>query len=233
MTTLMWWMFQLVFADSMDTLQRASDANTSVEQREEAFAEIVRSGSTEIQYLIDVASDTTQSTRLRWVAIRALGQIKGPQAEAVLMKTLKDPEPAIRTATVSALGDFGKVEYTTLIGRFLKDDAVIVRVAAAESLGKLANPAAISMLETALSDPSNQYRGASLWVRAHYTVALGNIGDVKAYPVLLSCLSDGDPRVVQSAVVALEKIAGFSLGDGRSSIEEVEAWSRWVQNQLR
>lgn len=233
MTTLMWWMCQLVFADSMDTLKRASDSNTAVEQREEAFAEVVRSGSTEIQYLIDVASDVSQSTRLRWVAIRALGQIKGPQAETVLMKTLKDPEPAIRTATVSALGDFGKTEYTALIGRFLKDDAVIVRVAAAESLGKLADPAAISMLETALSDPSNQYRGASLWVRAHYTVALGNIGDPKAYPVLLSCLSDGDPRVVQSAVIALEKIAGFSLGDGRSSLEEVEAWSRWVQNQLR
>jgi hypothetical protein len=31
----------------------------------------------------------------------------------------------------------------------------------------------------------------------------------------------------------LEKIAGFSLGDGRSDSEEVEAWSRWVQNQIR
>ena len=51
--------------------------------------------------------------------------------------------------------------------------------------------------------------------------------------VLLKCLTDGDDRVVQSAVVALEKIAGFSLGDGRSSAEEVEAWSRWIQNQLR
>ena len=49
---------------------------------------------------------------------------------------------------------------------------------------------------------------------------------------LLKCLTDGDARVVQSAVVALEKIAGFSLGDGRSA-EEVEAWSRWIQNQLR
>lgn len=233
MTVLMWLMLSVVKAESMQTLVLASDSNSTVEAREAAFAEIVRSGSTEIQYLIDVAGDTTQSTRLRWVAIRALGQIRGPQAETVLIKTLNDPEPAIRTATVSALGDFGKVEYTALIGRFLKDDAVIVRVAAAESLGKLGDAKAIAMLEAALDDPSNQYRGASLWVRAHYTMALGNIGDAKAYPVLLECLADGDTRVVQSAVVSLEKIAGFSLGDGRSSTEEVEAWSRWVQNQLK
>ena len=233
MTVLMWLMLSVVKADSMQTLVVASDSNSTVEVREAAFAEIVRSGSTDIQYLLDVASDTTQSTRLRWVAIRALGQIRGPQAETVLIKALNDPEPAIRTATVSALGDFGKTEYTALIGRFLTDDAVIVRVAAAESLGKLGDVKAIAMLESALNDPSNQYRGASLWVRAHYTMALGNIGDAKAYPVLLKCLADGDARVVQSAVVSLEKIAGFSLGDGRSSTEEVEAWSRWVQNQLK
>lgn len=233
MTMWMWLVCQLASADSMQNLAVASDGNSTVEQREEAFAEIVRSGSTEIQYLLDVAGDKTQSTRLRWVAIRALGQIRGPQAEEVLMKTLKDPEPAIRTAAVSALGDLGKTEYTKLIGRFLQDDAVIVRVAAAEALGKLADVKAIPLLESALVDPSNQYRGASLWVRAHYTVALGNIGDAKAYPALLKCLADGDPRVVQSAVVALEKIAGFSLGDGRSDSEEVEAWSRWVQNQIR
>ena len=82
------------------------------------------------------------------------------------MKTLKDPEPAIRTAAVSALGDFGQKKHTMLIGRFLKDDAVIVRVAAAESLGKIGDAKAISMLEAALDDPSNQYRGSSLWVRA-------------------------------------------------------------------
>ena len=233
MAVLMWLMFGVAMADSMQNLILASDSNSTVEVREAAFADIVRSGATEIQYLLDVARDTSQSTRLRWVAIRALGQIRGPQAEDALIKILKDPEPAIRTAAVSALGDFGHTKHTMLIGRFLKDEAVIVRVAAAESLGKIGDVSSIAMLESALNDPSNQYRGAYLWVRAHYTIALGNIGDAKAYPVLLKCLTDGDARVVQSAVIALEKIAGFSLGDGRSSVEEVEAWSRWLQNQLR
>jgi hypothetical protein len=28
-------------------------------------------------------------------------------------------------------------------------------------------------------------------------------------------------------------IAGFSFGDGRSTEQEIEAWSRWLQNQLK
>ena len=233
MISLLFWFAKTVWADGTQNLLAASDPKNPVEIREQAFTDMVKNGSVEIQYLVTASLDTTQSTRIRWVAIRALGQIKGPQAQDVLMKVLHDPEPAIRTAAVSALGDFGKVEYVALIGRFLKDDAVIVRVAAAESLGKLKDPKAVTLLEQALKDPSNQYRGTSLWVRAHFVLALGAIQDKSAYPALLRCLSDADPRVVSSAVTALEQIAGFSLGDGRSELQEVEAWSRWVQNQIR
>ena len=91
MAVLMWLIFGVAIADSMQNLVLASDSNSTVEVREAAFADIVRSGATEIQYLLDVAKDTSQSTRLRWVAIRALGQIRGLQAEDALMKTLKDP----------------------------------------------------------------------------------------------------------------------------------------------
>jgi len=232
---MMVWMMlcQLAFGDAMQNVLLASDNNTSVEEREAAFAEVVRDGATEIQYLLDISVDVKQSTRVRWVAIRALGEIRGPQAQEVLMVTLRDPQPAIRTATVSALGDLGNGQNVALVGRFLEDDAVIVRVAAAESLGKLKDPKSIPLLERALKDPKNEYRGASLWVRAHYVMALGEIGDSSAYPILLQCLSDGDTRVVENTIPALEKIAGFSLGDGRSSAQEVEAWMIWVQNQLR
>lgn len=229
-----WMLFcQLAIGDSMQNVLLASDSNMSVEQREAAFAEMVQDGATEIQYLLDISVDTTQSTRVRWVAIRALGEIRGPQAQEVLMVTLRDPQPAIRTASVSALGDLGDVKNVALVGRLLEDDAVIVRVAAAEALGKLKDSKSIPLLERALKDPRNEYRGASLWVRAHYVMALGEIGDASAYPILLQCLSDEDARVVESTVPALEKIAGFSLGDGRSSDQEIGAWMRWVQNQIR
>ena len=78
MAVLMWLMFGVAMADSMQKFTIvASDSNSTVDVREAAFADIVRSGATEIQYLLDVAGDSEQSTRLRWVAIRALGQIRG------------------------------------------------------------------------------------------------------------------------------------------------------------
>lgn len=231
MLTLLW--IAVGWAVSLDDLKQAADANVSVVERESAFARVVANGSTEIQYLLDIVADTEQSTRVRWVAIRALGQIKGPAAQSALLSTLNDPEPAIRTAAVSALGDLGNSQHVKVIGQFLKDPAVIVRVAAAESLGKLRNPTAIELLSAALDDKSNQYRGSSLWVRSHFVLAMGNIGSSQAYPTLLRCLSDGDTRVVQSAVRALELIAGFTLSEGRTAEQEVEAWSRWVQNQIR
>lgn len=226
-------LIQTAFGDAMQDLLLASDSNGSVEAREQAFDAVVRQGNTEIQYLLDISENAEQSTRLRWVAIRALGQIKGPQAEQVLLRLVKNSEPAIRTAAASALGDLGNQSHLALVGSLLKDEAVIVRVAAAEALGKYQDPKGVSMLEAALKDPRNQYRGASLWVRAHYVLALGAIQSPTAYPILLQCLSDSDPRVVQSTVSALEMIAGFSLGEGRSNQQEVQAWSRWIQNQLR
>ena len=96
------------------------------------------------------------------------------------MKTLQDPEPAIRTAAVSALGDFGQTKHTMLIGRFLKDDAVIVRVAAAESLGKIGDVKAIAMLDG--TDRPKQSISRLVSLGSHYAIALGNIGDAKAYP---------------------------------------------------
>lgn len=231
MFTIFW--MAMAWATPIDDLTQAADAKVSVVEREAAFARVVAAGAMEIQYLLDIVNDTEQPTRLRWVAIRALGQIKGPTAQTVLLSTLNDPEPAIRTAAVSALGDYGNAQNVKVIGKFLKDPAVIVRVAAAESLGKLKNPSAVELLSAALDDESNTYRGSSLWVRSHFVLALGNIGSSAAYPTLLRCLGDGDSRVVQSAVHALEMIAGFSLSEGRTSEQEIEAWSRWIQNQIQ
>ena len=63
MAVLMWLMFGVAIADPMQNLMLASDSNSTVETREAAFADIVRDGATEIQYLLDVASDRDQSTR--------------------------------------------------------------------------------------------------------------------------------------------------------------------------
>jgi hypothetical protein len=50
---------------------------------------------------------------------------------------------------------------------------------------------------------------------------------------LLRCLKDSDDTVVTASIVALEKTAGFSMAEGRQRGQEIEAWERWLSNQLR
>jgi len=209
-------------------------ANSSLEQsvREKAFGRLVALGSTDTQFLYDAAQDKTQNTRHRWVAIRALGQIKSPEAERILLRLLSDPEPAIRTAALGALGDLGKDANLSMIASHLEDDAIIARAAAAEALGKIGAPKAVLFLEQSLDSRSNYYRGSSLWVRQNYVLALGEIGHKDAYPVYLKMLSDDDPLVVRATVVALEKTVGHSFGEGRTEVQELEAWKRWLNNNL-
>jgi HEAT repeat protein len=229
------WFFlltQLWALDLKTELAAAANAGLAQEARKQSFDSLVSLGATDAQYLYDISQQKDADTRHRWVAIRALGLIKSPEAERILLRLLSDPEPAIRTASLSALGDLGKETNVSMIARHLDDDAIIVRAAAADSLGKLAVSKSIIFLERALSEQSNYYRGSSLWVRQNYIQAMGDIAHKDAYPVFFKALSDEDFLVVQATVTALEKTAGHSFKEGRTEEQEIEAWKRWLSNQL-
>jgi HEAT repeat protein len=120
-----------------------------------------------------------------------------------------------------------------MIAKGLEDEAVIVRASAAEALGTIGHSKGVVHLDRALSSNQNHYRGSSLWVRRLYVEAIAAIADKSSYPTLLRCLRDSDGAVVDAAVVALEKTSGFSLKEGREHAQEIEAWERWLNNQLK
>ena len=223
----------LARADAQEDLLLAASSEQSESVRLAAFERLVQSGATSARYVSTLSVDATAATRQRWVAIRALGHIGGPAAESALLSLLDDPEPAIRTAAVGALGELGSTSNSAAVASCLTDPAIIVRAAATESLSRLRDPTTISALALALEDPSNYHRGTSLWVRRHYVLALGEIGDVHALPVLLRVMEDSDPEVAAASLTAFERIAGFSFADGRSPEEEQEAWRRWASGQVR
>ena len=138
-----------------------------------------------------------------------------------------------RTAAASALGDTGNQRFVTVLSDRLEDDAIIVRAAAAEALGKLGSVKGIPALDKALVSDSNHYRGSSLWVRRHYVAALKAIAHKDSYGTLLRCLDDVDPSVLAEAISALEATAGFTMSEGRTETQEIEAWRRWLANQLQ
>lgn len=229
------WFFLLTHLWALDLkteLESAANGSLTQEARKQSFDSLVSLGATDTQYLYDISQKKDADTRHRWVAIRALGLIKSPEAERILLRLLSDPEPAIRTASLSALGDLGKETNLSIIARHLDDDAIIARAAAAESLGKLGRPKSIMFLERALDEQSNYYRGSSLWVRQNYVLAMGEIAHKDSYPVFFKALSDEDYLVVQATVTALEKTAGHSFQEGRTEAQEIEAWKRWLSNQL-
>jgi HEAT repeat protein len=214
-------------------LVTAADDDLEEEIRMAAFERLVAHGANDTASIRDAALSAETPARQRWVAVRALGRIRGTDARAAIVTLMADDMPAMRAAAVSAAGDLNDKTLVPKVAELLGDPAIMVRSAAAEALGKLRDPRAIAALDKALGDPSNHYRGTSLWVRKHYVDALGAIGDKKALPTLLRCLDDHDDTVVVATTDALEKVAGFSMADGRNAEQEREAWRRWVTTELR
>jgi HEAT repeat protein len=210
-------------------IEQASNGTLPKDQRQAAFDELVRTGYGDD--LIALAENTETDARQRWVIIRALGKIDSPPGREALKRLLKDDISGIRAAAAMALGDSEDHSHAEAIAGLLEDPAVIVRASAADALAALGSSVAVPYLIRALDDPSNFYRGDSLWVRRHYVVALGACNDKGALPTLMRCLDDGDANIVDAALVALEQVSGVSWADGRDRGEQIQAWKRWWSNQ--
>jgi HEAT repeat protein len=223
----------VAWAGPVQDLAQAADPDLPEDARMAAFERVVSVGMSDLGAVSRVALDNDGDTRKRWVAIRALGKIRGDQATALLVQLSENPEPAIRAAAVQAMGDLGDNRNSTILFAKLADPAVIVRAGAAEALCKVGDRTAIEPLDKALGSRDNFYRGSSLWVRRHFVAALGCIGGRETIPVLLRALEDADPSVQSSAVLAFREVAGFTYGEGRSPEEEIAAWKRWAADQLR
>jgi HEAT repeat protein len=223
----------LAMADATTDLTMASSKDLPDTERMAAFERLVRLGATDMLVVSEVSVDDAADARKRWVAIRALGKIRGDRSKELLNRLIDDPMPAIRTAAAGAMGDFGEEAFVVKLNKKLADPAVIVRAAVAEAVGKIGNDSSVSPLSDALDHRRSYFRGRSLWVRRYYVDALGAIGDKGAYPALLRSLSDKDETVIVAAVEALERITGFDFTKGRSKEKEREAWRRWVSTQLR
>lgn len=208
-----------------EDLQTAADTDLPTALRQEAWARMARAGNTGV--LVQLAEDPATPKAQRWVAIRALGPIPEEEALRAVLRYLDAPDAATRMAALGALGDRGDRSVSDRVAARLQDKALLVRGAAAETLTRLADPSTIPALEMALLDPSNHYRGESMWVRRRYAEALGAIGTDAAVPGLRRALDDEDPAVAEAAIAGLEKVAGFSYREGRTPAEEREAWKRW------
>ena len=222
----------LAFGGPQEDLSIASDQSKSEDVRMDAFFRLIRQGSSDLEWVTQVAQNPESPMEQRWVAIRVLGRVDGNASMRVLLDLVGDSSAPVRAAAMEAVGDRGDPAHVAVLIPGLKDSAIVVRVSAATALAALKHPSAIDALDAALSDETNFRRGQSLWVRRYFVLALGEIGDPEAYPALLRCLDDADQRVVDESMLSLESIAGFSFSEGREWEEQRQAWRRWTQSRL-
>lgn len=217
----------LALAAPRDDLLIASDPDKPLAEREVAFGRMALPGETgAVIALIDSAQVTEDQ---RWVLIRTLGRNPSDEARVALVDLVGHTSALTRMAAVQALADRNDHTLAGTIAARLEDPAILVRAAACDALGRLRDPGTLPDLARALADPSNHYRGQSLWVRPRFAEALGLIGTEAAVAPLARALDDRDPAVVQAALGGLERVAGFSYAEGRTEAEQIEAWRRWAR----
>jgi len=216
----------LAWSGVAEDLLVAADGNQPDSARKAAFARMSAEDAT--GRVIALADDPQTTNDERWVLLRSLGSNPTVEARDALVRYLGDKNALTRMAALQALADRKDPTLSGRIAARLEDPAILVRYAAIDALGRLGDPAALPDLARALEDPTNRYRGTSLWVRRKAAEAIGAIGTDAAVPHLAKALDDDDPEVVVAAMRGLERVAGFSYSEGRTSAEELAAWRRWA-----
>ncbi|MEM9090490.1 MAG: M1 family metallopeptidase [Cyanobacteria bacterium P01_F01_bin.53] len=165
-----------------------------------------------------------------------LGSVKLTQAEAALLKGLKDKHPRVRRAVVEALGDVKTAEsYKALKNITEKGDAsYYVEAAAARSLGKIGKAPidgkekekkTLKLLDTVLKEKSG-------WNEVVRSGAIAGLAQFKsseaALDLLLPYTELGVPQALR--LVAIRSLGAISLGQEKLAVERIlerlEALSR-------
>lgn len=222
----------LAEAGMVEDLTEVAGETAPEADRMERFNAMVATAGSNADQLSSAASDADLDHRVRWVAIRVMGQSQNSTFVETIERLCDDESPVIRIAAISGLADLTPTTATNRVSLALRDPAIVVRGAAADTLAILGDIRAIDELETALADRSNWYRGQSLWVRPRIVLALGATESPMALPALSRALSDEDPDVVDAALQALRRVKGFDFAEGRSRDEHIQAWQRWIPANL-
>ncbi len=125
------------------------------------------------------AARPAEDPRLRFAAVRALGQIRSPIAIPRLLPLLGEARKELRFAAVEALGQIRAPEAVAPLVAALREPDRNLRRAAAEGLGEIADPRSAPDLLVALEDEHWSVRSAA-------ATALGKVASPKATLALVA-----------------------------------------------
>lgn len=159
----------------------------------EGFVEL---GEKSVELLLDALESS--SLPIRQNAARVLGQMKSHRAVLPLIELLHDPEWKVRQCAAEALGEIEDKRAVEALVQCLRDNVEKVQQQAVRSLVEFGKLSTRPLLD-ALAHEKNKYNLRAI------LLTLGQIGDIKAVPALIGCLSNSYFVVRRAAIQALKR----------------------------
>ena len=132
--------------------------------------------------------------------MKQAGDVRG------LIRHLDHNNDDLQWRAADALGSMGEIACEPLL-KMLTYHKMHVRIGAIEALSEIKSPRSVDpLIQTLMTDEDHEVR----WVAA---LALGEIGDKRAIPSLLSSLRDKDRYVRYGSAKALEKMGWSATTD--------------------
>jgi putative membrane-bound dehydrogenase-like protein len=186
------------------------DSRPAIQQR--GIESLARSANNEVQksrgqqpvVLTMLAKSMLPSAtdRFRRNAVWALARIDHSLARAQVRGLFRDSDETVRQAAIHVAGLWRDHEATAGLNGLLQSPSAQNRRAAAEALGRIGDKSAVPALLTAAGETDDRILEHSL------TYALIEIGDPKGTE---AGLSSKNPRILRSALVALDQMGGGRL----------------------
>lgn len=143
----------------------------------------------------------------RYLSAKKLGELGETRHSKYLIPLLNDSNRNVRVAAAVALGKIQDKSVVETLITALADPNIWVRLQIVEALGKIHDSSVALILAQFIENESNER------VKATIIKVLGQLGDPKTIPMILSYLKDGDIRIRANAVEALELLGYDKLSN--------------------
>jgi hypothetical protein len=182
--------------------------------------------------LRSIMFDPNSKIDARWRSTMAVGRLGGRLSLPELERASKAEVWELRSAALIAVSRIDRRTASVWSRRLLKDKALLVRLTAVETLEGIQDRAAVSDLWAQLDNRQNFKRNRSLFIRRRIVEALAKLESHESSSRFASLLEEDDPQILKSAISALEKLTGQTMGKPTDPLARRRAlWQQWQMSR--
>lgn len=182
--------------------------------------------------LRSIMFDPDSKIDARWRSTMAVGRLGGRLSLPELERASKADVWELRSASLIAVSRIDRRTASIWARRLLKDKALLVRLTAVETLEGIQDRSAVADLWAQLDNRQNFKRNRSLFIRRRIVEALTRLESPESSARFASLLDEDDPQILNSAISALEKLTGQTMGKPTDPLARRRAlWQQWQMSR--